>query len=112
MKFKEVNVSGTRVRYVARIRYYSNHTANFQVELLLAGDVEPNPSDSEGNNSLRNSQPNGNNFNSRNIILGFLGLFGRPRTAINYVHFGLESGMVFEELRERMNVAIASIPNE
>ena len=123
-----------------------HHTATFQVELLLAGDVEPSPGDSEGNNSRRNSQPNGNNFNTRNIILHinsrslirlreeggyplsiplykprryvqprrvrFLGPFGRPRTAINFAHFGLESGMVFEELRECMNVFIGSIPNE
>ena len=108
--------------------------------------MEPNPGASEGNNSRRNSQLNGNNFNTRNIILHinsrslirlrggggyslsiplykphryvqpqwvrFLGPFGRPRTAINFAHFGLESGMVFEELQECMNVFIGSIPNE
>ena len=42
----------------------------------------------------------------------FLGPFGRPRTAIDFAHFGVESGMVFEELREFMSVFIGSIPNE
>ena len=69
LKFKEVNRSGTRVRHGARISYHSNHTATFQVKNLRAGDVEPNPNDSEGNNSFRNSQPNGNNLDIRNIIL-------------------------------------------
>ena len=31
--------------------------------------MEPNPGDSEGSNSRRNSQPNENNFTNRNIIL-------------------------------------------
>ena len=67
VKFKEDNRSGTRVCCPDALLLH--HTATFQVELLLAGDVEPNPGDSEGNNSRRNSQPNGNNFNTRNIIL-------------------------------------------
>ena len=42
---------------------------------------------------------------------GFLHRFG-PKTGINFAHFGLESGMVFEGTTECMNVLIVSIPNE
>ena len=41
----------------------------------------------------------------------FLRRFGL-KTGIYFAHFGLESGMVFEGLSERMNVFIVSIPNE
>ena len=40
--------------------------------------------------------------------VGFLRCFGL-RTGIHFAHFGLESGMVFEELRERMKVFIVSL---
>ena len=43
--------------------------------------------------------------------VGFLGLFGL-KTGINFVHIGLESGMVFKGTRESMNVFIVSVPNE
>ena len=43
--------------------------------------------------------------------VGFLGPFGL-KTGIHFVHFGLESGMVFKGTRESMNVFIVSIPNE
>ena len=43
--------------------------------------------------------------------VGFLRSFGL-KTGIHFAHFGLESGKVFEELRERMNVFTFSIPNE
>ena len=43
--------------------------------------------------------------------VGFLRRFGL-KTGINFAHFGLESGMVFEETTECMNVFIVSIPNE
>ena len=39
----------------------------------------------------------------------FLRRFGL-KTGINFAHFGLESGMVFEETTECMNVFIVSIP--
>ena len=40
-----------------------------------------------------------------------LGPFG-PKTVIDFVHFGPESGMVFKGTRKSMNVFIVSIPNE
>ena len=40
--------------------------------------------------------------------VGFLRRFGL-KTGIHFAHFGLESGMVFEELRERMKVFIVSL---
>ena len=44
--------------------------------------------------------------------VGFLCRFGL-KTGIDFDHFGLESGMVFEETPcERVNVFIVSIPNE
>ena len=43
--------------------------------------------------------------------VGFLRGFGL-RTGIDFVHFGLESGIVFEGTTECMNVFIVSIPNE
>ena len=43
--------------------------------------------------------------------VGFLRRFGL-KTGIHFVHFGLESGMVFEGTTECMNVFIVSIPNE
>ena len=43
--------------------------------------------------------------------VGFLRLFGQ-KTGIDFAHFGLESGMVFERTREFMNVFVVSIPNE
>ena len=43
--------------------------------------------------------------------VGFLRRFGL-NTGIHFVHFGLESGMVFEGTTECMNVFIVSIPNE
>ena len=43
--------------------------------------------------------------------VGFLGPFGL-KTGIHFVHFGLETGMVFKGTRESMNVFIVSIPNE
>ena len=43
--------------------------------------------------------------------VGFLRCFGL-KTGIHFAYFGLESGMVFEGLRECMNVFIVSIPNE
>ena len=43
--------------------------------------------------------------------VGFLRRFG-PKTGIHSVHFGLESGIVFEGTSEYMNVFIVSIPNE
>ena len=43
--------------------------------------------------------------------VGFLRRFGL-KTGIHFVHFGLESGMVFEGSTECMNVFIVSIPNE
>ena len=45
------------------------------------------------------------------LRVGFLRRFGL-KTGIHFVHFGLESGMVFGELRECMKVFIVSIPNE
>ena len=44
-------------------------------------------------------------------LVGFLGPFGL-KTGIHFVHFGLETGMVFKGTRESMNVFIVSIPNE
>ena len=41
----------------------------------------------------------------------FLRLFGL-KTGVDFLHFGLESGMVFEETTVCMNVFIVSIPNE
>ena len=38
-------------------------------------------------------------------------LFGL-KTGIHFVDFGLESGMIFEGNRERMNVFLISIPND
>ena len=43
--------------------------------------------------------------------VGFLRRFGL-KTGIHFAHFGLESGMVSEGLRECMNVFIVSITNE
>ena len=43
--------------------------------------------------------------------VGFLRRFGL-KTVIHFVHFGLESGVVFEGTTECMNVFIVSIPNE
>ena len=43
--------------------------------------------------------------------VGFLRCFGL-KTGLHFAHFGLESGVVFGELRECMNVFIVSIPNE
>ena len=43
--------------------------------------------------------------------VGFLRRLGL-KTSIQFVLFGLESGMVLRELRECMNVFIVSIPNE
>ena len=40
-----------------------------------------------------------------------LDLFGL-KTAIDFAHFGLESGIVFEGRRERMNVVIVSVTVE
>ena len=34
------------------------------------------------------------------------------KTGIDFAHFGLESGMVFEGTTERMNVFIVPVPNE
>ena len=42
---------------------------------------------------------------------GFLRRFGL-KTGIDFAHFGLESGMVFEGTTECMNVFIVSIPHE
>ena len=42
---------------------------------------------------------------------GFLRRFGL-NAGMHFAHFGLESGMVFEELRGCMNVFIVSMPNE
>ena len=41
----------------------------------------------------------------------FLRRFGL-KTGVEFAHFGLESGMVFGELRECMKVFIVSIPSE
>ena len=43
--------------------------------------------------------------------VGFLCRFGL-KTGVDFAHFGLESGMVFEGATECMNVFIVSIPNE
>ena len=43
--------------------------------------------------------------------VGFLRCFGL-KTGINFVYFGLESGMVFEGSTGCMNVFIVSIPDE
>ena len=43
--------------------------------------------------------------------VGFLRRFGL-KTGINFAHFGLESGVVFEGTTECMNVFIVLIPNE
>ena len=43
--------------------------------------------------------------------VGFLGRFGL-KTSTHFAHFGQESGMVFKELWECMNVFVVSIPNE
>ena len=43
--------------------------------------------------------------------VGFLRRFGL-KTGIHFAHFSLESGMVFEETTECMNLFIVSIPNE
>ena len=45
------------------------------------------------------------------LRVGFLRRFGL-KTGTHFVHFGLESGMVFRELRECMKVFIVSIPSE
>ena len=45
-------------------------------------------------------------------LVGFVGRFGLKMGLIHFAHFGLESGVVFGELRECMNVFIVSIPNE
>ena len=34
-----------------------------------------------------------------------------PQTGIDFAHFGLESGMVFEGILECMNVFVVSVPN-
>ena len=43
--------------------------------------------------------------------VGVLCRFGL-KTGIDFAHFGLESGMLFEGSTESMNVFIVSIPNE
>ena len=43
--------------------------------------------------------------------VGFLRHFAL-KTGIDFTHFGLGSGMVFEQLRKSMKVFIVSIPNE
>ena len=43
--------------------------------------------------------------------VGFLRRFGL-KTSLHFAHYGLESGMIFEGIRECMNVFIVSIPNE
>ena len=43
--------------------------------------------------------------------VGFLRRFGL-KTGIDFSHFGLESGMVFDGTMECMNVFIFSLPNE
>ena len=43
--------------------------------------------------------------------VGFLRRFGL-KTGIHFVHFGLESGMVFKGTTECLNLFIVSIPNE
>ena len=43
--------------------------------------------------------------------MGFLRRFGL-KTGMDFVQFGLESGMVFGETTECMNVFIGLIPNE
>ena len=43
--------------------------------------------------------------------VGFLRRFAL-KTGIHFVHFGVESGMVFEGTTECINVFIVSIPNE
>ena len=47
----------------------------------------------------------------------YISHIGVPRrfgleTGIDFAHFGLESGMVFEGTTERMNVFIVPVPNE
>ena len=44
-------------------------------------------------------------------MVGFLRRFAL-KTGIDFTHFGLGSGMVFEQLRKCMKVFIVSIPNE
>ena len=44
--------------------------------------------------------------------VGFLRRFGLKTGLIHFARFGLESGMVFEETVECMNVFIVSIPSE
>ena len=43
--------------------------------------------------------------------VGFWSRFGL-KTGVHFAHFGLKSGIVSRELRERMNVFIVSVPNE
>ena len=43
--------------------------------------------------------------------VGFLRRFGL-KTGIDFAHFGLESGMVFEGITEFMNESVLSIPKE
>ena len=42
----------------------------------------------------------------------FAPIFPISKTSTHFAHFGLESGMVFKELWECMNVFVVSIPNE
>ena len=42
----------------------------------------------------------------------FAPIFSILKTSTHFAHFGLESGMVFKELWECLNVFIFSIPNE
>ena len=43
--------------------------------------------------------------------VGFLRRFGL-KMGVHFSHFGLESGMVFEGILERLKVFVVSIPNE
>ena len=39
-------------------------------------------------------------------------IFEPLKSGINFAYFGMESGMVFEELCECMNIFVVLIPNE
>ena len=58
----------SRTHYGRQIRYYSNHTATLQIEILRDGDIEPNPGENRSNNSTQ-SNTRTNSGRSSNIIL-------------------------------------------
>ena len=70
----------SRTHYGRRIRYYSNHTATLQIEILRDGDIEPNPGKNRSNNSTQ-SNTRTNSGRSSNIILHI-----NSRSLLRHIH--------------------------